>query len=103
MAARGMLQNPAMFAGYDETPIQCVQDWVRIAADMVCVCFFFFSQNMLMLFLFLHKNICCGYSLEAPRQGTSNKYPQHTFSWRNKKNIYMATPLTCSYDKMPLH
>ena len=20
-------------------------------------------------FLFLHKNICCGYSLEAPRQG----------------------------------
>ena len=25
--------------------------------------------------LFLHKNICCGYSLEAPQKGTSNKYP----------------------------
>ena len=38
-------------------------------------------------FLFLHKNICCGYSLEVPQRGTSNEYPQHTFSWRNKKNI----------------
>ena len=28
MSARGMLQNPAMFAGYDETPLQCVRDWV---------------------------------------------------------------------------
>ena len=31
--------------------------------------------------------ICCGYSLEVPRQSTSNVYPQHMFSWRNKKNI----------------
>ena len=37
-------------------------------------------------FLFLHKNICCGYSLEAPRQGASNEYPQHMFSWRNGEN-----------------
>ena len=34
----------------------------------------------LILFLFLHKNICCGYSLEAPQRGTSNEYPQHMFS-----------------------
>ena len=27
------------------------------------------------------------YSLEAPRQGTSNEYPQHIFLWRSKKNI----------------
>ena len=29
--------------------------------------------------LFLHKNICCGYSLEAPCQGASNEYPQCMF------------------------
>ena len=29
--------------------------------------------------LFLHKNICCGYSLESPWRGDSNQYPQHTF------------------------
>ena len=30
---------------------------------------------------------CCGYSLKVPQRGTSNVYPQHTFSWRNKKNV----------------
>ena len=52
---------------------------------------------MLLSFLFLHENICCGYSLEAPRRGASNEYPQHTFLWRNKKNIMWITPLICSY------
>ena len=41
----------------------------------------------IIFFLFLHKNICCGYSLEAPRRGASNEYPQHMFSWSNKKDI----------------
>ena len=27
--------------------------------------------------LVLHKIICCGYSLELPRQGDSNEYQQH--------------------------
>ena len=33
----------------------------------------------------LHKNPCCGYSLESPRRGDSNEYPQHRLLWRNKK------------------
>ena len=41
----------------------------------------------MIFFLFLNENICCGYSLEAPRRGTSNEYPQHMFSLRNKKDI----------------
>lgn len=36
MAARGMLNNPAMFAGYDSTPLQCVTDWVcAVRAELV--------------------------------------------------------------------
>lgn len=31
MAARGILENPAMYAGYESTPIQCISDWVRLA------------------------------------------------------------------------
>ncbi|CAI5785227.1 tRNA-dihydrouridine20a/20b 20b synthase NADP+-like isoform X2 [Podarcis lilfordi] len=27
MVARGLLANPAMFAGYEETPLRCLQDW----------------------------------------------------------------------------
>ena len=49
---------------------------------------FFQPKQVLIFFLFLHENICCGYSLEVPQWGTSNEYPQHIFSWRNKKNIY---------------
>ena len=29
--------------------------------------------------IILHENISCGYSLESPRQGDSNEYPQHVF------------------------
>jgi len=31
MAARGILENPAMYAGYDATPDQCIVDWCRLA------------------------------------------------------------------------
>ena len=40
-------------------------------------------------FLFLHENIFCRYSLEAPRRGASNEYPQYMFAWRNKKYLYI--------------
>lgn len=30
MSARGILKNPALFAGYNETPVSCVQDWINI-------------------------------------------------------------------------
>ena len=39
------------------------------------------------------------YSLEAPQRGASNEYPQHMFSWRNKKNHMWIPPLICSYVK----
>ena len=37
------------------------------------------------------QNIDCGYSLEPPRRGGSNEYPQSMFLNRNKKNnIYLC-------------
>ena len=39
----------------------------------------FFNQKVLIFFLFLHKNICCEYSLEAPRRSTSNEYHKICF------------------------
>ena len=59
--------------------------WTIIALDKAL----FFNQKVSIFFLFLDKNICCGYSLEAPRWGASNKYPQHMFLSRNKKTIYL--------------
>lgn len=31
MSARGILQNPAMFKGYSETPKECIQNWVQLS------------------------------------------------------------------------
>ena len=33
MCARGLLSNPALFAGYENTPIKCVKDWVEICLE----------------------------------------------------------------------
>ena len=39
------------------------------------------------------QNIDCGYSLEPPRRGGSNKYAQSMFLRRNKKNnVYSCKP-----------
>ena len=39
------------------------------------------------------QHIDCGYSLEPPRRGGSNEYPQSTFLSRNKNNnIYPCKP-----------
>ena len=40
-----------------------------------------------LFFLLLHKNICCRYSFEAPRQDASNEYPQHIFFMKNWRKL----------------
>ena len=41
------------------------------------------------------QNKDCGYSLEPPRRGGSNEYPQSMFWGRNKKKMY--TPVNPSF------
>ena len=38
------------------------------------------------IFYISAQNIDCGYSLELPRRGGSNEYPQSMFLIRNNKN-----------------
>ena len=54
-----------------------------------------FSDKKLYIFKFLLKNIDCGYSLEPPRRGGSNKTPQSMFLRRNNKIMY--TPVNPSF------
>ena len=45
------------------------------------------------IFYISAQNIDCGYSLEPPRRGGSNEYPQSMFLSRNKKNnVYPCKP-----------
>ena len=52
---------------------------------------FFSSKNWKKFFVNLDmfaQDIDCGYTLEPPRQGGSNEYPQSMFWNKNKKNGY---------------
>ena len=54
-----------------------------------------FQYKMFAIFLIFAQNIDCGYTLEPPRQGGSNEYPQSMFWSKNKKNRY--TPAYSSF------
>ena len=52
-----------------------------------------FSDKNSDIFHISAQNIACGYSLDAPRRGGSNEYPQSMFLSRNKKNdVYLCKP-----------
>ena len=54
--------------------------------------FFFFIKNS-DIFHISFQNIDCGYSLEPPRRGGSNEYPQSMFlSRNNENNVYPCKP-----------
>ena len=52
-----------------------------------------YSDKTSNIFHISAQNIDCGYSLEPPRRGGSNEYPQSMFLSRNKKNnVYPCKP-----------
>ena len=52
-----------------------------------------FQMKNAYIYFISAQNINCGYSLEPPRRGGSNEYPQSMFLSRNKKNnVYPYKP-----------
>ena len=64
---------------YENLPMQYTEifelEKLKLSADFFIFCFLIFAQN-----------IDCGYTLELPRRGGSNKYAQSMFWSKNKKN-----------------
>ena len=54
-----------------------------------------FRQKILIFFHISAQNIDCGYSLEPPRRGGSNEYPQYIFCAEIRKIMY--TPVNPSF------
>ena len=53
-----------------------------------------FHPKVFDIFLIFAQNIDCGYTLEPPRRGGSNEYPQSMFWSKNKKiGIPLYTPV----------
>ena len=55
------------------------------------------------MFLIFPQNIDCGYTLEPPRQGSSDEYPQSLFWNKNKKNKYTSANPSFLYIKVGLN
>ena len=71
---------------YENTPIQ-------IYTENFSTKKWKFSDKNSDIFHTSAQNIDCGYSLEPPRRGGSNEYPQSMFLSRNKKNnVYPCKP-----------
>ena len=71
---------------YENTPIQIYWKFYNQKWKI-------FRWKILIFFHISAQNIDCGYSLEPPQRGGSNKYPQSTFLSRNKKNnVYPCKP-----------
>ena len=51
-----------------------------------------FQRKSFDIFLIFAQNIDCGYTLEPPRRGGSNEYPQSMF-WSKNKKIGIHVPL----------
>ena len=71
---------------YENTPIQI--HWKFYHKKMAI-----FQIKNSNIFHISAQNIDCGYSLEPPRRGGSNEYPQSIFlSRNNKNNVYPCKP-----------
>ena len=76
-----MQQNRA--SHYENLPMQDIEIFFSIKNLK-------FHQNSFDIFLIFAQNIDCGYTLEPPRRGGSNEYPQSMFWSKNKKNRYTS-------------
>ena len=54
-----------------------------------------FQLKILDIFLIFAQNIDCGYTLEPPRRGGSNEYPQSMFWIRLHTPVLLYITLTC--------
>ena len=53
-----------------------------------------FQKKIFNIFLILAQNIDCGYTLEPPRRGGSNEYPQSMFGAKIRKiGLPLQTPV----------
>ena len=73
---------------YENTPIQIYRKFHLQKLEN-------FQIKKLIFFLIFAQKIDCGYSLEPPRRGGSNEYPQSIF-WAKIRKI-MYTPVNPSF------
>ena len=79
------MHTATIFIHYENLPIQIFWKFTTKQCK--------FSDKTYDIFHNFAQNLDCEYSLEPPRRGISNEYPQSMFLSRNKKNrVYLCKP-----------
>ena len=73
----------------------CLQHYENTSMYNVIIHCENFKKKSFDIFLIFAQNIDCGYTLESPRRGDSNEYPQSMLWSKNKKNTPAYTSLVC--------
>ena len=76
-----VMYNYVSFTHYENMPMQYTEIFLALKIEN-------FQLKKMIFFLIFAQNIDCGYTLEPPRRGGSNEYPQSMFWSKNKKNMY---------------
>lgn len=94
MSARGILSNPTLFAGFDDTPIDCVQDWLDISQQ----------QQHNMTFQNFHHHLCFMMEnmLNRKEKSKFNEFTKKQQCVEFLKEKFSLTPKTISYPKNTL-
>ena len=75
---------------YEDLSMQCIEIFLPVKKNENSI------RKKNDIFNIFAQNIDCGYTLEPPRRGGSNEYPQSMFWSKNKKNRYTpANPSFC--------
>ena len=69
------------FSHYENLTMQYTEIFLALKIEKI-------QLKKIDIFLIFAQNIDCGYTLEPPRRGGSNEYPQYMFWSKNKKNRF---------------
>lgn len=101
MAARNILSNPALFAGYKSAPLSCVQDWIDISLrqDEEAMTYQTFHHHLVFMTEHLFKNKRERSKFNNITEGRAGCYEfiKEKFNLE-PKDINYPTNLPCSFD-----
>lgn len=89
MAARGILENPALFAGYNTTPWECIENYVDLALSYGTNAFIFHHHLMYMF----ERTMSNAGKSHSKKHSTVNPLPLFAFSDVLKLDLHTSLTL----------
>lgn len=100
MSANGILTNPALYSGYSETPLSCVQDWLDITSNIPTNFLCLHHHLVFMLEKILPKKDRCYFNNLQSRESVI-EFIDNYYGIKPKIVNDFSELIKCSYDLKP--